>query len=393
MKGIRKRMGAAALLCFATAALAQPAPPGPQQPGCRPQGFNAPRYRSVEELPDGRVTFRLCAPEASEVWVTNIDIQPPNFGSAKGLVLTKDSSGLWTGTTAQPIPPETYRYNFLIDGVKVPDPMSTIFVEDRTGTNSVMDVGGGVGFARWTKDVPHGAVAQLRYWSNSLGVVRRAHVYTPPGYMKGAGRYPVLYLVHGAGDSDEAWTGNGRAHLILDNLIAAGKAKPMIVVMPAGHTPDRLGTDLLGNADFGNDLIKDLIPYIDANYRTIPNANMRAMAGLSMGGAHTIRFGLTHPELFRSVGIFSMGLGALNRKDEIAAYEATNGPALQRAAKKMKLVYYAMGKTDFLYSSAAPTRAVFDKYGIKYVYNETDGGHWWQNWRRYLLDFAPRLFK
>jgi enterochelin esterase family protein len=236
-------------------------------------------------------------------------------------------------------------------------------------------------------------VAEVTYWSKSLGIPRRAHIYTPPGYTKGSARYPVLYLVHGAGDSDDAWTGNGRAHWILDNLIAAGKAKPMIVVMPFGHTPERPGVDMLVNSDFGNDLIRDLIPYVDANYRTVAVPASRAMAGLSMGGAHTLNFGLTHPDLFRYVGIFSMGLGFRNAEREVAAYETANRAALEQSAKQMKLVYYAMGKTDFLHSSVKPTRALLDKYHIAHVYNETGGGHEWVNWRAYLHDFSPRLFK
>ncbi|HEU4689237.1 MAG TPA: alpha/beta hydrolase-fold protein, partial [Vicinamibacterales bacterium] len=220
---------------------------------------------------------------------------------------------------------------------------------------------------------------------------RRAHVYTPPGYARGGDRLPVLYLVHGATDSDASWTTVGRAHYVLDNLIAGGTARPMIVVMPFGHTPPRSGAnDILTNADFGDDFLKDLIPYIEANYRTINTPASRAMAGLSMGGAHTLNFGLTRPELFGYVGIFSMGL--LNPQ-QAADYEKRHAAALDRSAKSMKLVYYAMGKTDFLYQSVAPTREMLDKHGIKHVYNESDGGHTWINWRRYFNDFAPRLFR
>jgi enterochelin esterase family protein len=202
----------------------------------------------------------------------------------------------------------------------------------------------------------------------------------------------VLYLVHGAGDSYESWTSVGHAHLILDNLIAEGKARPMIVVMPFGHTPDRPGANVLANTDFGDDLIKDLIPYVDGHFRTLADQPNRAMAGLSMGGSHTLRFGLTHPELFDHVGIFSMGLG-LQGNNDVSAYESANDAALKQAAQELDLVYYAMGKDDFLYDTVAPTRAMLDKYGIDHVYNESGGGHTWINWRRYLADFAPRLFR
>jgi enterochelin esterase family protein len=247
-------------------------------------------------------------------------------------------------------------------------------------------------FQTWKQDVPHGVVSRIEYWSSALGHKRVATVYTPPGYMNGSERYPVLYLVHGAGDSHDSWTSVGHANLILDNLIAAGKAKPMIVVMPFGHTPDRPGGNMLANTDFGDDLIEDLIPTIDGQFRTRADQHDRAMAGLSMGGSHTIRYGLTHPELFDYIGVFSMGLGMQGPAD-VTAYETANDAALKQAARDLDLVYYAMGKDDFLYGTVAPTRAMFAKYGIEDVYHESGGGHTWINWRRYLADFAPRLFQ
>jgi enterochelin esterase family protein len=167
----------------------------------------------------------------------------------------------------------------------------------------------------------------------------------------------------------------------------------MIIVMPAGHTPERSGAPgMLGNTDFGDDLHKDLIPQIDASFRTLKAADRRAMAGLSMGGAHTIQFGLTHPEAFRYIGIFSMGLGMGGNEEDVKRYEQANAAALARSAKEMKLVYYAMGKDDFLYGTVAPTRAMLDRQKIRHVYNESGGGHTWINWRRYLEDLLPRLF-
>jgi enterochelin esterase family protein len=211
--------------------------------------------------------------------------------------------------------------------------------------------------------------------------------------MNGSDAYPVLYLVHGAGDSDDSWTSVGRANYILDNLIAGGKAKPMIIVMPAGHTPPREGADMLTNTDFGDDLIKDLMPFVEGHFRTINTADARAMAGLSMGGAHTINFGLPHPELFHAIGIFSMGLGMNDDLKQVETYRERNAAALKRAATDIKFVYYGMGKDDFLYGTVKPTRALLDQYGIKTIYNESTGGHTWINWRRYFYDFAPRLFR
>jgi enterochelin esterase family protein len=328
------------------------------------------------------------------VLVTSSDYAPAiplGFGGPPGLAMTKDTSGLWSATTAAPFEPGTFRYNFRVNGARVPDPQATRFSHERVGTNSVLEVPGDEGaFQAYDPKIAHGAVSAVDYWSTTLNAKRRAHVYTPPGYMRGAARYPVLYLVHGAGDSDDSWTSVGHANYILDNLIAARKAKPMIIVMPFGHTPDRPGVDVLNNDDFGNDLLKDVIPYVDANWRTVPGPRSRAMAGLSMGGAHTLRYGIPHPEVFNYVGVYSMGLmdTAL-----VSWYEKKNAAALARAAKEMKLVYYAVGKDDFLYRSIAPTRAMLAKYGIKDVYNESGGGHEWRNWRRYLADMAPRLFK
>jgi enterochelin esterase family protein len=378
-------------------ALAQSPAPSSAPANCLGRGFlPAPApYQSVEQLPDQRVTFRLCAPEATSVSVVSNDIAdviPMGIGGGpSGLPMTKDEQGLWSVTTPVPVAPDTYRFNFRVNGVLVPNPQGTTFSPAQVGTNGTFEVLGPEGaFQAFNKDIAHGALSEVEYWSKALGVKRRAHVYTPPGYARGGDRLPVLYLVHGATDSDASWTTVGRANYILDNLIAAGMAKPMIVVMPFGHTPARAGADILTNADFGNDFIKELIPYIEANYRTVNAPAARAMAGLSMGGAHTLNFGLTHPELFGYVGIFSMGL---MNPQQAADYEQRNAAALDRSAKSMKLVYYAMGKTDFLYQSVAPTREIFNKHGIRHVYNESDGGHTWINWRRYFNDFAPRLFK
>ncbi|MXO65758.1 esterase [Altererythrobacter endophyticus] len=381
-------------------AYAQPTPA--DGASCRPTGmFAMPDYTSVEVLPDHRVTFRVCAPEAQDVRVTSSDIAdiiPMGFppGTPFGLEMTQDDTGLWSVTTAKPVPADTYRFNFMVDGARVPDPLGTMFSEERVGINSMFQVPGPEGaFQQWNKDVAHGVVSEITYWSDAIGAPRRAHIYTPPGYMDDDGEadYPVLYLVHGAGDSDDSWSTVGRENVILDNLIAAGKAKKMIVVMPDGHTPVRPDVDLLANNDFGNDLIQDLIPYVDSHFRTIDDPDARAMAGLSMGGAHTIRNGLTHPDLFHYIGIFSMGLGMQGAGDQVADYEKTNDAALKQAAQDLKLVYYAMGKDDFLHGTVAPTRGIFEKYGIDHIYNESEGGHTWINWRRYFADFAPRLFQ
>jgi len=379
-------------------ALAQEAAPAAS---CLPQGmFARAVYTSVEPLADGRVTFRLCAPDAQTVLVTSSDLDPviPGgfFGGPRGLPLTRDAAGLWSGTTAVPVAPDNYRFNFEVDGARVPDPMAETFSRERSGINSTFEMPGAAGaFQSYDPAIAHGMVSRIEYWSAAIGAKREAFVYTPPGYMNGSQTYPVLYLVHGAGDSADSWTSVGHANYIADNLIAAGGAAPMIIVMPFGHTPDRPGINLLANADFGNDLIGDLIPFIDAHFRTRADAGSRAMAGLSMGGAHTLNFGLPRPDLFGEVGIFSMGLGVMSQtaQADIAAFAQRNAAGLAARAASAEPVYYAIGSEDFLYASAAPTRAMLDAQGIAYHYNESGGGHTWINWRQYLADFLPRLFR
>ncbi len=380
--------GALVALAWVLPATAQQSQPA----SCLPQGmFGQMQYQSVEQHPDGRVTFRLCAPAAQEVSVTSSDIAnaiPPGAGQP----MTKDESGLWSATTPVPIAPDNYRYNFQVDGARVPDPLATTFSRERTGINSTVNIEGPEGaFQTYNPEVPHGMVSHIEYWSDAIDAKREAYVYTPPGYMNGSESYPVLYLVHGIGDSSDSWTQVGHANYILDNLLAEGSAEEMIVVMPFSHTPDRPGLDVLDNRDFGNDLHEDLIPYIDSHFRTIADTSHRAMAGLSMGGAHTIRWGLTRPDVFSEIGIFSMGLGL--GPDDIANYTNENHAALARSAEEMDLVYLAMGTEDFLYGTVAPTRAMFDEAGIEHIYNESGGGHTWINWRRYLHDFLPRLFQ
>lgn len=380
----------------ATPALAQGAADAPAS--CLPQGpFGQMDYTSVEVLADGRVTFRLCAPEAQDVRVTSTDIDPiipAGFGGGpRGLPLTRDDSGLWSGTTTLPVPADTYRFNFEVDGARVPDPLATTFSRERSGINSTFEVIGPEGaFQSYDPAIPHGVVSRIEYWSSTLNAKREAYVYTPSGYMTGSDAYPVLYLVHGAGDSADSWTSVGHANYIADNLIAAGEAERMIIVMPFGHTPVRDDADMLDNTDFGDDLTRDLIPFVDSHFRTIADADHRAMAGLSMGGAHTLRFGVTRPDLFGEVGIFSMGLGMAGPSD-ITDYVAANADALKARAALPEPVYYAIGSEDFLYGTSAPTRAMFTEQGIAVDYNETGGGHTWINWRRYLKDFLPRLFR
>lgn len=352
-------------------------------------------YDSVKVDGDRHILFRLCAPRAQAVRLSSSDLPMVPIGldgKAAGLPMAKDAQGYWAVRIDAPVKPGPYRFAFNVDGVDMADPQGTQFTEHFRGVRSVVDVSGEeAAFQAWSPNVPHGLVSTINYQSSALGLMRRAHVYTPPGY-EGAGgkRYPVLYLVHGAGDSDDSWTSIGHAHLILDNLIASGKGKPMIVVMPFGHTPAREGVDRMRNIDFGADLVDTLIPYVDGHFRTLKGATHRAMAGLSMGGAHTIHFGLTRPDLFGPIGIFSIGL---TQGAQVDAYRAAHDAVLKARAKVNAPVFYGFGRSDFLYAMSAPTRKLMDDYHISYIYRESSGGHDWLNWRDYLYEFAPLLFR
>jgi len=395
MQRIFRSMLVATMLAAATgpsSSLAQAA--ASAEKACAPGSPTA-----VEVLPDDHVRFNLCAPDAHEVAVAIPDVgdvAPIKLAPLHPAVLPmrRGEAGLWSVTTPWPLPPDSYRFTFRVDGVELPDPAGTSFVELKSGVASVFEVKGkGGAFQTFDPAVPHGIVSVIEYPSKSLGIVRRAHVYTPPGYMNDARRYPVLYLVHGAAFSDDSWTSLGHAQYILDNLIAKGKAMPMIVVMPMGHTPPRAGSTMMDNTDFGRDLTEDLIPWIDAHFRTVASADARAMAGFSMGGMHTIRFGLTRPDLFHAIGIFSMGLGMNGHTTQVETFEQAHDAALKEDARVLKPLYLAIGSDDPFRSVVAPTRAMFAKYGIPFVFHESGGGHTFINWRRCLADFAPRLFR
>lgn len=393
IQGSSLRLTVLASLAIASAAAAEPAP----LRACtdKPDFMNPLFYPSVEQLEDSRLRFRLCAAEASDVRMVSSDIEqvPSGYdGKPAGLPMARDSLGYWVVTTALPVPAGTYAYGFKIAGISVLDPQASRVSVNYRGANAVVEVTGAAGaFQAYDPAIAHGAVAVIDYPSKTLGEVRQAHVYTPPGYEAGGKRkYPVLYLVHGAGDSDDSWTSRGHANYILDTLIAAGKAVPMIVVMPAGHTVFKPGSDLFMNKDFGDDLLHDLVPMIDRSYRTLAQPRSRAMAGLSMGGAHTLAWGLPNPEAFGPIGIFSMGFYQPGQEER---YVAANDAALRRRALMHAPVYFAMGKADFLHTAVAPTRAMLDRYGIRYTYAESEGGHTWLNWRTYLQNYAQMIFK
>lgn len=364
------------------------------------QPQRAPQFESVEVSADRRITFRLLAPKASEVRLASSDLPGNLF---QGAPMKKGAAGVWE-VTLGPVPAGAYRYNFSVDGVGVLDPKNPATSESVGNSTSLVIVPGSA--LMDTKNVPHGAVASVTYHSSALGRPRRMHVYTPPGYEKGTTRYPVFYLLHGAGDCDDSWTSVGRAGFILDNLIAAGKAKPMIVVMPAGHTrPFSFGGGgLPGQDEFTADFNKDLLPYIEQHYRVKTDRASRAIAGLSMGGFQTLNIAIPRLADFGYIGVYSSGLfgivpmGAPGQPTPPTAasfpWEEQNKAVLSNAALKkgLKLLWFGIGKEDFLYTTSNATVALLKKHGFPVVNHETGGGHTWLNWRDYLIEFAPKLF-
>ena len=384
-----------AALALGSAAPAQPAAETP-----RFRGSQGPRVTSPEVAADRRITFRILAPKAQAVRLTGSDI--PGIG--QGAEMTKDPNGVWE-VTLGPIDPGAYRYNFNVDGVSVIDPRSSSISESNVNVWSLVYVPGSDFMD--TKDVPHGAVAEVTYYSKSLKRFRRTHVYTPPGYESGEGRYPIFYLLHGASDCDDSWTSVGRAGFIMDNLIAAGKAKPMVVVMPAGHTGPFAfrrpgsGSSRSSTDEFVPDFLNDIMPYVESHYRVHTDQQHRAIAGLSMGGGQTLNIAIPNPGKFAYVGVFSSGIFGITGGPGGAA--ASSGPTWEEqhkdvlddaeAKKGIKLVWFATGKEDFLVATSRATVEMLKKHGFDVVYNETPGAHTWINWRNYLNEFAPQLFQ
>jgi enterochelin esterase family protein len=285
-----------------------------------------------------------------------------------------------------------YIYWYDVDGVTVADPRNNRPRVNMTTVRSLLEVPGATSEFFAERPVPHGQVAAVHYQSQAMGVPRRMHIYTPPGYSASNQKYPVLYLLHGAGDNDQSWLMAGRANFILDNLIAAGKAKPMIVVMPAGHTP-AVPNGAPGAPDaFARDLLTVIMPYVEQNYRTLPRRESRAIAGLSMGGQQTLNIGLPNLDKFSQIGVFSSGWFG---QDGAATFERNNQALLSdpKLNDRIRLFWLATGKDDFVLPSTKSALAMLDQHKIRYMYKETDGGHTWPNWRAYLNEFVPLLFR
>lgn len=354
------------------------------------------------------VTFRFKAPKAVRVQLTGdfLPVQKNAKFEAPGIVdLKEGQEGVWEYTTPEPLKPELYSYSFIVDGLRVNDPANVYLIRDVSTLTNIFIIGGDRADFYKVNPVPHGTVSRVWYDSPALGLERRMTVYTPAGYETGGKRYPVLYLLHGMGGDEEAWISLGRTAQILDNLIAQGKAKPMIVVMPNGNASQEAapGESSRGMVPPTMQLPKtmegsyeqafpEIVKFIDKNYRTIKSKSGRAIAGLSMGGFHSLHISKQYPDMFNYVGLFSAAIMP-NKEASSPIYENMEGKLKVQFDKNPALYWIAIGKTDFLYKANEEYRKLLDKKGYKYTYYESDEGHIWRNWRIYLTEFVPMLFR
>ncbi|GAA4397779.1 alpha/beta hydrolase-fold protein [Nibrella viscosa] len=361
------------LLCLSRLALAQP-------PG-------GPTVVSPQVHPDNTVTFRYLAPNAKDVKLNAQFEKSP-------LPMTKDAQGVWSVTTG-PVKPDMYPYSFQVDGISVADPRNPAIFPNEGFQNSLVDITGTTPLVHTIRNVPHGTVSYRYYTSPELGQ-RPVVVYTPPGYETDTKTaYPVLYLLHGTTDLEETWTKVGRANIILDNLIAEGKAKPMIIVMPYGRAYPVISksSGSLRNWDnlqaFKKDFLGNLMPFVEQNYRVKKDKDSRAIAGFSGGGGETLYLGLNNPDLFSWVCGFAPGM----LKEEFDRNNATAFANPAQTNQRLKLFWIGVGKEDMLYPVINDYLKVLDEKKIKHETLISDGGHTWMNCKLYLSTIAQKLFQ
>ena len=336
---------------------------------------------SPEVHSDGRVIFRLNAPNAKSAGV--------NVQFAQGVQpMTKSKSGVWS-ITLGPAEPEIYTYNFIVDGLQIVDPANSWLKVWLGMAQNLVEIPGKEPMFFQQQQVPHGTVHIHKYPSKTLGITRSLYIYTPPGYETSENvRYPVLYLFHGLGDTEDAWTGIGRANFIVDNLLAEKKAKPLVIVMPYGHTP-AAPPDMRSIGNYGafeKDLIKDIIPYVQKRYRVSKEQKDRAIAGLSMGGGQSLTIGLGNLELFGWIGAFSSAVPREPKLNELLSNVKTK-------SDKLNLLWISCGNKDFLFKDNQKLITQLNTRKIKHVANITSGSHEWRLWRRYLNELVPLLFR
>lgn len=365
------------------------------------------------EVKGQTVTFKLLAPNAKEVLVEADFFEKvkrqTSFGmmEASGQIpMVKGEDGVWTYTTSMPSP-ELHTYCFYVDGVRMLDPSNVYMIRDIATYTNYFLVDGELSQNYLVREVPHGTVSKVWYPSPTLGMERRRMtVYTPAGYDDSNKQYPVLYLLHGAGGDENAWSELGHAVQILDNLIAQGKAEPMIVVMPNGN-----GAQEAVPGEYPNSMYKpsftnpktmegsfekafpDIMNYVESHYRTINDKAHRAIAGLSMGGFHSLYISANYPYLFGYVGLFSAAINRQAKGENTYIYENLEEKLAKQFSDAPKLYFIGIGNGDFLFQDNVKYRELLDSHGYKYEYMETDGGHEWRNWRKYLNHLLPELFK
>jgi enterochelin esterase family protein len=398
------------ILCLCLLAVVLiPAPIGVAQQATPAGGRGGGRGQVVspEVRADGTVTFRFSAPSAGEVTlIGELD--------GKTYPMSRNAAGVWE-VTVGPWPHDVYNYQFRVDAV---EGRGGVIAMDPANPSVKLGFGGfppanlvevpgksGLEFDD-AKNVPHGSVRIETYHSASLGVPRTVWIYTPPGYDAGNTRYPVFYLLHGSGNIESSWMLTGRANLIMDNLIAEGRARPMIIVNPLGYARQGVGlgpeltTPALapasaapasaapvsaGNTPFARDLLRDVVPFVEKKFRTLPGAVNRALGGLSMGGGQTIAIGFSHPDTFSSLVVMSAGAEGAE-----ATYPAFFTPATN---KKIKLLWIGIGKDDFLLGNARALDAALTAKGVNHTFRLTEGRHEWVVWRHHLHEVAPLLFR
>lgn len=352
---------------------------------------------------DNSVSFNLVAPKANSVYLTG-NWMKQTSQAAPQVEMKKDASGLWS-VSQNNIGSDLYLYNFIIDGVRINDPLNVYQVRDVSNIFNYFITNGGNAEYYKTKAVPHGSMIKQWYPSVINNAERRMTVYTPPGYEKSKEKFPVLYLLHGMGGDEDAWPTLGRVSQIMDNLISEGKVKPMIVVMPIGHTSNSAAP---GNSEKGEYKIEfftpdvgsgdmetnfaEVINFVEKNYRVKKNKANRAIAGLSMGGSHSLFISSYYPNTFDYVGLFSAAY-RINDKIKRDVYDNFEQNLLTQNKNGYKLYWIGMGKEDFLYETGVDFREKLDSIKMEYVYHESEGGHTWSNWRDYLVEFTSHLFK
>jgi enterochelin esterase-like enzyme len=368
----------ALLICQVAAPAQQPAP----------SNVRGSEYPKID--PDRRVTFRVKAPNAKSVAVAG-RAEDSGMNGNKPYEMTRGENGVWTVTT-DPVRPGFHYYELIIDGWHCTDPASESYFGWGQPSSGLEVPDPSLDFYE-AKDVAHGEVRSRYYRSQVTGAIRRAFVYTPPDYDRNPKqRYPVLYLQHGAGESERGWTAQSRANFILDNLLAAGKTKPMIIVMENGYATKAGPTPAAGSRDngaFEELMVHDLVPLIDSNYRTIADRNHRAVAGLSMGAGQALQIGLGNLGLFDSIAAFNGGGRDFDPKTSFGGVFADPVAANRR----IRLLWLGCGTEDRGYASGKSFHEALTTAGIRHVWVEGPGSHEWQVWRKHLFDLAPRLFQ